>query len=175
LGFGVQLYASIANIGCGLEIVWYNSSVNIKKYGSPCVYFFAEGTCGRNGTSIKNLLNEIAKKPESIFKSGKIINNISVSICFFGIFGTQNFKTPLDYEGVFKTLSATVKHVKGYVSTSSPTGCFSVGFGASSKSFSVSSSVSYYWLISGNYGVFGKLRTKVLGKAKGISYKGVTI
>ena len=170
LGFGFQLYLNIASIACGVEVVWYNSRVKTKGYGTPCVYFFAEGTCGRNGNSLKNLLKEMTKKPTSIFKGGKIFKGFSFSICFFAIFGDKSFKNPRSYEGIFKTVSATVKRVKGYVSTSSPVGCTSVGFGASNTLFSVSASVSYYWLISGNYGVFSSLRSKTSSQTNGIKY-----
>ncbi|MBO5462641.1 MAG: RHS repeat-associated core domain-containing protein [Clostridia bacterium] len=168
VGFGVQIYANIANLACGIEIVWYNSRINTKKYKNPNVYFFVEGTYGRNGSTLKDMLNSFKKRPESVFKSGKILKNISFSICFFAIFADNSFKTPLNYEGVFTTVSATVKKVKGYVSTSKPKGCLSVGVGYSNKLWSVSASASYYWLISGAYGVFGNLRSQVKRKTNGI-------
>ena len=168
VGFGVQIYANIANLACGIEIVWYNSRINTKKYKNPNVYFFVEGTYGRNGSTLKDMLNSFKKRPESVFKSGKILKNISFSICFFAIFADNSFKTPLNYEGVFTTVSATVKKVKGYVSTSKPKCSLSVGVGYSNKLWSVSASASYYWLISGAYGVFGNLRSQVKRKTNGI-------
>lgn len=57
------------------------------------------------------------------------------SVCFFAIFGDKGFSNSRSYEGIFKTVSATVKHAKGYISTSSAVGCASVGFGYSNSLF----------------------------------------
>ena len=108
-----------------------------------------------------NLLNNIKSNPSRIMNPKNFLKGISGSLCFFRVFGDKTFISPKNYEGIFKTVSATWWHVKSFISSSSPRGCFSSELGYDTSSFSVLTSMSYYWLINGKYVVFSSLYNQV--------------
>lgn len=96
-----------------------------------------------------------------VFK--KNIKNVLL-LCFFVILANSDFDDPTDYEGPFKSVSVTIRRIKAYVATSST--CVSIGGGWHSKMFAMSSTVSYYTLLTSSYSSLGSIRYRVESKIK---------
>lgn len=160
VGIGIQLYFNNGPFGIGLELVWFTSE-QVNTLGQsrtiPFVYFFSEIGWGGSGNSIQQMLSSMLSRPSSIFRPKNFLKGLNASISFFVIIADETFTSPRNYEGIFRTVSGTAKHLKGYVSTSIPRGCISVGFGYHTRLFAASISVSNYWLISGKYGALASL------------------
>lgn len=162
VGFGFQFYINISWFGCGFEVVWYTNkqvSTNNQSRYIPYVYFFSEAGIESLSSKLSSLFKEIGKKPDRIFNPKTFKSNFNFSICFFVIFANSDFDDPTDYEGVFKSVSLTLRNIKSYVATSST--CVSIGGGGHSKRYAVSSAVSDYWLITSSYSSFSSIRNKV--------------
>lgn len=128
---------------------------------------FLEVGAGVTSSKIKGLLKEVGKKPDKIFNPKTFRFNFSFSICFFVIIANSDFDDPTDYEGPFKSVAITIRHIKGYVATSST--CISIGGGWHSKGFAISGAVSNYWLISSSYSSFMSIRNKVQSNSNNYS------
>jgi len=143
VGFGMQIEASVGPVSIGFEFVWYNSNT---KANTSKTYVYCYGGGGVD-KSILNYAKRYLKNPKSIIKC-----NLSVSLCFFAIFGKKSgavkdqFNYASDYEGWFKYSTVTLGHVKGYYATCKK--CFSVGLGASTDAFGGSVGGTKYKLIA---------------------------
>ena len=120
---------------------------------------FSEAGIESSSSKLSSLFKKIGKKPDKIFNPKTFKSNFIYSISFFVILANSDFDDPTDYEGVFKSVSLTLRNIKSYVATSST--CVSIGGGGHSKRYAVSSAVSDYWLITSSYSSFSSIRNKV--------------
>ena len=104
-------------------------------------------------TNIESLISLVSKETIKSFGGSKKSSwkkSAGLSICAFLLFGT--ITRPQDYTGPFFTVSATIHHIKSYVSTSLDGSVTACGLGISSKKLNFTSiSGSYYFMIPAEY------------------------
>lgn len=144
LGWGLQVEGSILGMTFGIELIWYKSIAKglYSSNSFPCVYLYGGGgisTIGSNVWHIKSILNFVKDQALRAFSSTSkalwkmAVKNMGISLCAFMLYGT--ISSPYDYTGPFVSISATVFHIKAYVSTSPSGNVRAYGIGVSSSKF----------------------------------------
>lgn len=88
---------------------------------------------------IKSILNFVKDQALRVFSSTSkalwkmSVKNMGISLCAFMLYGT--ISSPYDYTDPFLSISATVFHIKAYVSTSPSGNVRAYGIGVSSSKF----------------------------------------
>ena len=171
VGFGLQLAFSIGTVSGGLELLWITSK-KVSAYGQsryiPFVYFFASLNSGKkNINSFKSYLKPFYRNPSKLLNPKNLLKGVSVSVCFFVVFGNSKFKNPSSYAGRSVVTTISVRRAVGYSSWSSSGFCVGGGMIFSSKCafFTYSKSACMSWRLTGKGGLFAKLYSSIKSKS----------
>ena len=171
VGFGLQLAFPIGTVSGGLELLWITSK-KVSAYGQsryiPFVYFFASLNSGKkNINSFKSYLKPFYRNPSKLLNPKNLLKGVSVSVCFFVVFGNSKFKNPSSYAGRSVVTTISVRRAVGYSSWSSSGFCVGGGMIFSSKCafFTYSKSACMSWRLTGKGGLFAKLYSSIKSKS----------
>ena len=146
-GIAEKITGSILQVDGGAEIVIYTDKYVVEQTYPGASFIVATYVYGGGGLSETPtfISDKIVSKAITDISSGMKTSPVSGSASVFAVLGNEDFNSPESYTRWFTTYSGTVKHVKGYYSSSET--AKSIGLGYSTSLFSVDFAETYYVLL----------------------------